>query len=37
MSDGSVVIDTSLDNKGLEKGIDNIGGSFNIYILRYLY
>lgn len=29
MSDGSVVIDTSLDNKGLEKGIDNIGGSFN--------
>ena len=29
MSDGFVVIDTSLDNKGLEKGIDNIGGSFN--------
>ena len=29
MSDGSAVIDTSLDNKGLEKGIDNIGGSFN--------
>lgn len=29
MADGSVVIDTSLDNEGLEKGINNIGGSFN--------
>ena len=29
MSDGSVVIDTSLNNEGLEKNIDNIGGSFN--------
>ena len=24
MSDGSVLIDTSLNNKGLEKGINNI-------------
>ena len=29
MSDGSVIIDTSLNDEGLEKGIDNIGGSFN--------
>lgn len=29
MSDGSVVIDTSLNNDGLKKGINNIGGSFD--------
>ena len=29
MSDGSVIIDTSLNDDGLEKGIDKIGGNFN--------
>ena len=29
MSDGSVIIDTALNDEGLNKGIDKIGGNFN--------
>ena len=29
MSDGSVIIDTALNDEGLNKGIDKLGGNFN--------
>lgn len=29
MSDGTVTIDTSLNNEGVKEGIDNLGGNFN--------